>query len=360
MLKTSSIGLVLCLTLACAGSARADSLPAATGFQLKACSAHAPTSGRLDFAVGGTSTWAQYALPQHRPKAIVVYAHGYSEWPTGHVSTPVLEALANNAGVLAIAPDLRGTRDPAGVSDAGGNSRGFSMAAGAEDLAAVARAALARCPVPTVISMGGSMGGGIAGLAVTLDATRRGGAPLFDYWVSLSGLMDIAPDWAAARALGASAPVTGGDWYRDAADDIEAEMGGTPATAGQSYLAHSMITRAGDVAAAGLRGAVLLHSAGDTDITPEQTSEMFTGLVAHHVPAEAIVATTAEHGEHDNSLDRFLVGPLPGITGVPYDQQLAGHESAILIRAAAARLAALVRGQGIADGKLTVLAGGQT
>ncbi len=147
---------------------------------------------RIDFTVGGTPTYAMVALPAAAPAGLVMYAHGYNEWAAEDYDVAQVESFAKD-GAIAVGPDFRGTVDPSDLTNDDLSSRGFPVAAGALDMAAIAEAVLKQCPVTTVISSGGSMGGSISGFAVALNERRSDGAPLFDYWIGISPETDLAP-----------------------------------------------------------------------------------------------------------------------------------------------------------------------
>jgi hypothetical protein len=305
---------------------------------------------RITFSIGGTPTYAMVALPASAPAGIVMYGHGYNEWAAEDYDVAQIVSFAQ-AGAIAIGPDFRGTIDPPDLTNDDLSSRGLPVANGALDMAAIAEATLRQCPVTTVISSGGSMGGSISGFAVTLNERRPDGTPLFDDWVGISPETDLAPDWAGALAL---SPLT--SYYVDVHHDIEAEAGGTPASAPGGYVARSLIFDAAEMKAAGLRGAVITHSAADLDITPEQPTLMVAGLRAEGIPTELMIDTTAAPGENDSSFDNFLLGDPLYLTGIDkhYQQLLAGHEGPYLRDDASAVVASLLHGGRVSDAEITV------
>jgi acetyl esterase/lipase len=206
-----------------------------------------------------------------------------------------------------------------------------------------------------VISAGGSMGGTVSGLAVTLDARRHDGAPLFDYWVGISPLTDLLTDFAVADALAPLRP-----YYGTVIHDFETEAGGSPAQAPFAYLERSLITQAGNMAAAGLKGAAIFQAAGDFDITPEQEPLMVSELVAHHVPTSDFIDTVAAPGEGDASFDGeivdFALYTLGGNTD-SYQQLLAGHQGPYLRNAATAAVGDMLAGQWVGTLGVSAVAG---
>ena len=265
-------------------------LPAVTGFHLPGCTGTSTTVQRLNFLIGGTPTYAMVALPAGTPKGLVMYGHGYSEWAFDVTTTEEIESFARD-GAIAIAPEYRGTIDPPDTADQSSDSRGFPVANGALDMNAIAEAALKECPEKVAISSGGSEGGAISGLAVALNEIRPNGTPLFDYWVGISPLTDVIPDWVGASALAST-----DSYYSNVTADMDAECGGTPAAAPDAYIARSLIFQRAKLKASGLKGAVVLHSAADFDITPEQPALMVSALRQAGIPTE--------FGDRHNSISR--------------------------------------------------------
>ena len=64
---------------------------------------------RLDITVAGERTFGFYAVPQSRPKGIVVFAHGYSHTAWSWVEHA--KQVAARDGVIAVAMDYRGQKD---------------------------------------------------------------------------------------------------------------------------------------------------------------------------------------------------------------------------------------------------------
>ncbi len=135
-------------------------------------------------------------------------------------------------------------------------------------------------------------------------------------------------------------------YYVDVHQDIEHEAGGTPATALGGYVARSLIFDAAALKAAGLKGAVITHSAADLDITPEQPTAMTAALLAEGIPTQLMIDTTAAPAENDSSFDSFALGNVLYFTGINrnYQQFLAGHEGPYLRDDATAVAAYLLRG----------------
>jgi acetyl esterase/lipase len=207
-----------------------------------------------------------YALPAGPPRALALFGHGYqnssASW-TGHL------ADAASRGIIAVAPDYTGL-GPAP------DYRGWPAAAGAADLVAAAEHFYSKCAsytIKKVVIMGVSMGGNMTGLAVASNATRttiQGKViPLFDYWIDVEGVANIAETWAEATAV---SPANA--YAAEAKADIEAETGGTPVTALQGFLDRDVVLQFQRVAAHGLTGAVMIHSIEDGLVPYNQSREI--------------------------------------------------------------------------------------
>src|SRR5205823_2771895 len=81
---------------------------------------------------------------------------------------------------------------------------------------------------------------------------------LFDYWIDVEGATNVSETYTEARAL---APVN--DFANHAVQDIEQEMGGPIEMAYARYLQESVVTRAADIKASGVKGVVLVHATND-------------------------------------------------------------------------------------------------
>jgi pimeloyl-ACP methyl ester carboxylesterase len=242
----------------------------------------------------------RFALPASDPHNLVVFAHGYrnnsSSWE-GHIK----EAAAH--GILAVAPDYRGL-------GAAPDFRGWPAKAGSEDIVTIARFVTAHCPgIKNVIVLGVSMGGNMSGLAVAAKATRADGkTPLFDYWIDVEGATNWTETYLEASAVGP----TGNAYAVGAAQDISAEAGGTPATAPSGFQSRTVVARAQDIAASGLKGVVMIHSVEDGLVPYNQSRETATALRALQVPLDfySVLRRTADRDPgHEQTT---LLGNVPG------------------------------------------------
>lgn len=283
------------------------------------CTGDPSVASPLSLTVAGETAEGLYALPSGPPKGIVVFAHGYGHtvesWRTH------LTRTATQDGVVAVAMNYRGTEilppaTPGGLPQ----SRGWQVAEGAEDSIAAARHFSDDCPTAhTIVMYGVSMGGNASGLAVAAGATRANGRPLFDFWVDIEGATNVTETYHEARLVGLS----GNAFAVNAAADIEREMGGTFEQVPQRYLERSVVTRAGDMAAAGLKGVILVHGVDDGLVPHNQSREMVAALAAAGIPAEMNTVLTREPGTEPGTT---LTGTVLGGTG-QYESPFAGHAS---------------------------------
>lgn len=303
---------------------------------------------RLDLTVNGQPTWGLYAMPSVSPRGIVVFAHGYGHTAESWRSHIVRTARDN--GVIAVAMNYRGQVDtPAWPLP---TSRGWQVQEGAEDSIAVAQMIERACPMAkTIVMYGVSMGGNTAGLAVAAEAKRRNGAPLFDYWFDIEGAVNVTETYFEARGLALS----GNTFAKNAVEDIERQMGGPFEERSDTYLERTVVARADDIKAAGVRGVVMVHAVDDGLVGYNQTPEMYTLLRAQGIPVDFWTALT-HSGEAGTTLDGYVTGSIP-----MFDSPFAGHASEaseihIVGMAGFERLAALFRGEkpacrtGVLDG----------
>lgn len=273
----------------------------------------------LSLDVEGEQAEGLYALPSNPPKGLVVFAHGYGHtvesWRT-HLSR-----TAERDRVVAVAMNYRGTEiiPPSGPGELP-SSRGWQVAEGAADSIAAAQYFQAACPsIKHIVMYGISMGGNTAGLAAAEGATRADGSPLFDHLVLIEAATNVVETYQEARLVALS----GNTFARNAAEDIERQMGGTFEEVPETYLERTVVTRADDIAAAGTRGVILVHGVDDGLVPYNQSREMAVALRAAGVPAELYTVLTKEEGtESGTSATETVLGP----TG-QYESPFAGHAS---------------------------------
>ena len=306
-------------------------LAASLGFSASAatrvpCWDRSDRTMRTDRMVGAAGL---YSLPAKDPKVLVAYAHGYRKPATVYWRDHL--KMTARKGAVAVAMDYTGI---GGAPD----YRGWNVHAGAKDTIAATKALLDLCggTVKTVILVGVSMGANTAGLALAESATRRNGKPLFDYWIDVEGATNVTETYLAARLL---AP--GDEYIAGAKEDIEAEMGGPIEQVPDAYRDSSIVTRADDIAASGLKGVILIHAAEDGLVPYDQSREMAAALDAEGMPLDFYTVLTLGDGEPGTTL--------MGHTGYE-DDPFAGHageesKTHIVMKAAFARLWALMKGE---------------
>lgn len=324
----SATALVLALA---PGAARAADPP------VLACTGDPATTQRIDLTVEGEPTFGYVALPVGTPKGLVVFGHGYHGTAASERDT--LSETATRDGVIAVAMDDRGLTHTSETTSAG-----FPVQEGAEDAIAAAQAYDAACPgLPLIVSYGTSMGGNSSGLAVAAGAKRDDGRPLFDYWFDVAGVTNVTETYLEATAASLLPPPIGSDYFKNAKADIEREMGGPLTSVPGTYLERSVVTRADDIKASGIKGVVITHGVLDGTVISNQSVEMAAALTAVGIPTDVTVAVTHPAGQDSGTtLDSFLLGAL-----VPsYASPFAGHVADVVQDAALDRLHAL-----IADGQ---------
>lgn len=196
------------------------------------------------------------------PTTLVVFAHGYGQtveeaW-RHHVARTV------RPGVAVITTDYR-------------DNLGFPTLQGAHDTIAATLLAKQRFgSVDTVILLGVSMGGAISGTAIP-ESTHitADGRSLFDYWIDVEGVSQLAETWAEASAVGSPA-----------AADIARDAGGSPADCPEAYVRRAPVERAWEMALAGLKAAAVIHGMNDGTVPSNQGREMAQALAAAAIPTQ--------------------------------------------------------------------------
>jgi hypothetical protein len=285
-----------------------------------------------------------YSVPRKkRVRGLVVFAHGY-----GHTSESWRHHLieASRHGLIAVAMDYRGLRIlPDDNGDGLPSSRGWPAMTGAEDSIAAAQVLQAACGVDRVDIFSVSMGGNMAGLAVALAGerglTKTDETPLFDHWVDVEGAVNVTETYNEARTL---APVN--EFAANAVADIEAEMGGPIEEQPMAYRDRTVVARIDDIAAAGLRGAVVIHALDDGLVPYNQSREMATLLGLEGIPTDMI---TVGFRDEDSERETTLTGYAGGQLDDGYTSPIAGHASEkstthIVMQTALERLWAIVDG----------------
>ena len=239
------------------------------------CTGDPAAVNRLDVAVAGEQAWGLYALPAGEPKGLVAFFHGYTH--TAHSWAEHIRRTAAQDGVIALAMNYRGQIDgPPYPGTTLPRSRGWQVSEGAADSIAAAQLFDRSCPgLPSIVAYGVSMGGNASGLAVASRATRTSGAPLFDQWFDIEGAVNVIEIYTAARVLAA----TGNTMAAHATEDIEREMGGPIESRPEAYTTRTVVRRAEDIKASGVRGVTLVHGADDGLVPYSQSREMQARLL---------------------------------------------------------------------------------
>jgi hypothetical protein len=336
---------VVSLLVVLGGTAQAEP-PACTG---------EPTSIQtLNITVGGVPTYGYYALPATTPKGIVVLGHGYPT--TAQSMVPLMPGIAQRDDVIVVAMDYHGTVDLEGPT--GTTSRGWKVSEGAADSIAATRLFNSTCqslsPTRFVNSaFGVSMGGNMTGLAVSQQATRADGSPLFDYWLDVAGVTNVPEIYADATAI-SLLPLGGIQTIgANAKADIEAEMG-SPILNLTTYLNRSPALRASQMKSSGLKGVIVSHGVLDGEVTSDQSDQMVLALALAGVPTDYYTSIfKAPETPPGLTLDGDVLGLIPG-----YVSPFAGHVSAIVLETALGRLDALYQSGTAPSGLKVTLADG--
>lgn len=246
----------------------------------RTCSGDPSTYHLLSYPSGGQSARALYVLPAGKPKGLVVFDHGYSH--TMYSWVRHMERTSRELGVITVTPDYRGQLDDLTAKPLP-TSRGWRVAEGAVDTDVVGTLFEKACLHGTghTVLYSVSMGGNTAGLALAAKPTRSNGRPLWDEWVDVEGAANVLETYQGARALAAVNEFAG-----HAQADIEAEMGGTPEQVPQVYADRTVVLRADDVAASGVRGVVMVHGYVDGLVTHDISRQLQVRLRALGVPVD--------------------------------------------------------------------------
>jgi hypothetical protein len=311
------------------GTARAAETPACTG--------EPAAVQTLNITVAGVPTYGYYALPATAPKGIVVLGHGYPT--TAHSMIPLLSSIAQRDDVIALAMDYHGTIDLEGPT--GATSRGWKVSEGAADSIAAARLFDGTCQGLSSTrfvnsAFGISMGGNMTGLAVSEQAKRTDGSPLFEYWFDVAGVTNV-PEIYTDATLISLVPLGGIQTTgANAKADIEAEMG-SPLLNLTTYLNRSPALRAGQMKSSGLKGVVVAHGVLDGEVTSDQSDQMVTALALAGIPTDYYTSVfKAPETPPGLTLDGDILGLIPG-----YVSPFAGHVNEIVLNSALGRLDAL-------------------
>lgn len=282
-----------------------------------------------------------------RPTQLVIMMHGHR-----HNSCSWRNHLREAAshGAVAVAMDYTG--QSLSETDAPSTNAGWFVQEGAADSIEAARYFLKRYPsIRQVFLFGVSMGGNSSGLAAASRSAVRldGTTPLFDYWVAAEGVHDLTQEYLIARSI---APANAS--AAEVVPEIEEENGGPIESVPQAYLDTTNVLRAGDIAANGLTGAVLVHGVDDGLVPTNQSREMALALRAVGVPVELDTVVGRGGAEDGTTASSIVLAPLFATAGLgAYQSPLAGHggedsDTQLVIRTALDRLFDLMSGQTLA------------
>ena len=283
------------------------------------CTGNPAKVHELNLTVDGVRTFGFYAVPTHKARGIVVFDHGYGHTAWSWVQH--VEQVAARDGVIAIAMDYHSQHDaPPAKPGALPSSRGWRVAEGADDSIAAAKMFDATCAAQgTNTIYGVSMGGNTSGLVVAAAPKRANGSPLFNYWFAIEPAANVTETWAEATAVAQS----GNTFGKQAAADIEEEMGGTPMTASSAYQSHSVVARIADIASAGLKGVTIVQGVDDGLVPYNQSRELVAELRAARIATDDVTAGTRGTGEAGTTASSYAIGS----AGV--ESPFAGHGSEI-------------------------------
>jgi hypothetical protein len=304
---------------------------AATPFT--SCTSSSQAARPLSLAVHGQMATGLYSLPGTPPRGIVVVGHGHTSDAASVAGT--VRQIATTDDVVALAMDYRGTNLK--------TLFGWRVIEGAQDSIAATKMFDAFCPGSDAFTnsvLGISMGGNMSGLAVSSNATRGDGAPLYDYWFDVSGVTDVAEIYADAQAV-SLAPIpalkaTG----TTAMAEMQAEFGGTPLTNPLAYLDNSPVVRTSEMRSSGLKGVVIAHGVVDGEVTSDMSTQMAAALAAAGIPTDVCTSVFKLPGTASGlTVDGYLSAVDPG-----YASPFAGHVSTVVLNSALSRLTALYQG----------------
>ena len=284
-----------------------------------ACSGDPSVAHRLDLTVDGVRTFGFYAVPAGKARGLVVFDHGYGH--TAYSWVQHVEQVAKRDHVIAVAMDYHSQHDsPPAKPGSLPSSRGWRVGEGADDSIAAAKVFDTHC-VPHGINTiyGVSMGGNTSGLVVAANPKRADGSPLFDYWFAIEPAADVTETWAEASAVAQS----GNTFGKQAAADIEEEMGGTPMDASAAYQSHSVVARISDIASAGIKGVAVVQGVDDGLVPYNQSRELVAELRAARIPTDDVTAGTRGNGEAGTTASSYAIGS----TGE--ESPFAGHGSEV-------------------------------
>ena len=255
-------------------------VPAARG-AAGPCSGDPAAVSPITLTVGGQPATGVYTLPAGPPRGLVVFGHGAAN--TVDAWRRHLPLVSQREGVIAVAMNYRGMQVTGRSPERGTETaRGWPAKAGSEDLVAAAQHFDRQCPdLGGIVMYGVSMGGNMTGLGVAAMAKRSDGRPLFDYWVAVEGVHNLVETYNEARLVSPAI-----EFARVTVEDIEAETGGSFEMQPAAFDERTNLQRVPDIAASGLRGAILIHAYEDGTVPYNQSAEMTQRLRDAGVPTD--------------------------------------------------------------------------
>lgn len=252
----------------------------------------------------------RYALPAAaKPTQLVVMFHGnHNESCSWRNHLRSVAAL----GAVAVAMDYSGQHDRDGTEN-----YGWYVREGAADSIAAARLLLKKYPsLTTVIAFGVSMGGNASGIALASpDAVRADGTPLFDYWIDIEGVNNLAEEYLIIRAVAQSG---NGDAVL-AVQEIEEQNGGAIEDVPEAYEEISNVARVADMAY--LKGAIVVNGVDDGLVSTDQSPQMAAALNAMEVPTHLYTVFLNGGAESGGTATGLVLGNVDP----EYQSPFAGH-----------------------------------
>lgn len=315
-IRAAFAGLVLAIALSACGGGEVTAEAGAKAVE-RVCSqsSDARLKAMSDTGIGRTSTLGlaagRYALPAGKaPTQLVVMFHG-SHNDSCSWRNHLRDAAAR--GAIAVAMDYSGQHDQDGIEN-----YGWYVREGAADSIAAARYFLEKYPtLATVTAFGVSMGGNTSGIALlSPDAVRLDGTtPLFDYWVDIEGVNNLAEEYLVIRGVAQ----TGNEAAVVAQQEIEEENGGAIEDVPEAYQEISTVTRADELAY--LKGAVVVNGLDDGLVTTDQSPQMAAALNAAMVPTHLYTVFLNGGAESGSTASSIVLGNVDPT----YESPLAGH-----------------------------------
>jgi pimeloyl-ACP methyl ester carboxylesterase len=229
----------------------------------------------IRLAVEGQDATGLLAIPEGRPTALVVVAHGWGGNAAFH--RPDLERIVQ-AGAIGLAMDYRGPPSA------------FKVRTGVADT--VAATVLVQQAYPSLertMLYGWSMGAEVALLA-PLEAPPE----TYDYVFAGAGVMDLGLLWSQNPIARLA---------------IEDEAGAAPLDDPAPYVERSPAARAAALATRGLARVFLLHGEADSVVGIDHAERMYEELATAGVPVSYYVVARDRSVACDNAGCREVAGP---------------------------------------------------